>query len=66
MVIKSLGEFDTSRNSEIVEYFGTFKLTRARAIFKVYEHQAHHKSKAIANQRLVGAVPPGYGPFLFD
>ena len=65
-VIKSLGEFDTSKNSEIVEYFGKFKLTRARAIFKVYEHQAHHKSKAIANQRLAGAVPPGYGPFLFD
>ena len=63
-VIKSLGEFDTSKNSEIVEYFGKFKLTRARAIFKVYEHQAHHKSKAIANQRLAGATPPGY--VLFD
>ena len=50
----------------MIEYFGKFKLTRARAIFKVYEHQAHHKSKAIANQRLAGAVPPGYGPFLFD
>ncbi|MAR44112.1 MAG: damage-inducible protein DinB [Flavobacteriaceae bacterium] len=63
-VIKSLGEFDTSKNSEMIEYFGKFKLTRARAIFKVYEHQAHHKSKAIANQRLAGATPPGY--VLFD
>ena len=63
-VIKSLGEFDTSKNSEMIEYFGKYKLTRARAIFKVYEHQAHHKSKAIANQRLAGATPPGY--VLFD
>ena len=40
-VIKSLGEFDTSKNSEMVEYFGKFKLTRARAIFKVYTNIKH-------------------------
>ena len=36
----------------------------ALSIFKIYEHQAHHKSKAIANMRVAGAIPPGY--FLFD
>ena len=62
--IKSLEEYDTSKNSEIIEYFGTYKVSRERAIFKIYEHQAHHKSKAIANMRVAGAIPPGY--FLFD
>ena len=62
--IKSLEEYDTSKNSEIIEYFGTYKVSRERAIFKIYEHQAHHKSKAVANMRVAGAIPPAY--FLFD
>tara|TARA_B100000989_G_C19415910_1_gene416450 strand:- start:524 stop:913 length:390 start_codon:yes stop_codon:yes gene_type:complete len=65
-VISSLKEYDISKNSEKIKYFETFELTRDRAIFKIYEHQAHHKSKAIANMRIAGAIPPGYGPFLFD
>ena len=62
--IKSLEEYDTSKNSEIIEYFGKYKLSRERAIFKIYEHQAHHKSKAVANMRVAGAIPPAY--LLFD
>ena len=65
-VTSNLSEFDTSRNDEVIEYFGMFRVTRSRAISKIYEHQAHHKSKVIGNQRLAGIAPPAYGMYLFD
>jgi uncharacterized damage-inducible protein DinB len=63
-VIKSLSTYDESKNSDIIELFGRVKVSKERAIYKIYEHQAHHKSKAIVTQRVAGIKPPDY--MLFD
>ncbi len=63
-VINSLSTYDKSKNSDIIELFGSVKVSKERAIYKIYEHQAHHKSKAIVTQRVAGIKPPDY--MLFD
>tara|TARA_B100001996_G_C18555559_1_gene552593 strand:- start:424 stop:951 length:528 start_codon:yes stop_codon:yes gene_type:complete len=59
-VIKNIKDFDENKLNDEVTFFGKYKLTKARGILKVYEHQAHHKSKAIVNQRAAGVKPPNY------
>ena len=65
-ILKSLDEYDVSKNRDTVELFGRVKMPRVRAITKAYEHQSHHKSKAIASQRMAGQTPPNFGAYLFD
>jgi len=47
----------------MIELFGN-KLTKSRAMYKTYEHQAHHKSKSLVAQRVAGIKPSDY--MLFD
>ena len=65
-VLKSLDEYDVSKNRDTVELFGRVKMPRVRAITKAYEHQSHHKSKDIESQRMAGQTPPSFGAYLFD
>ena len=65
-VLKSLDEYDVSKNKDTIELFGRVKMPRVRAITKAYEHQAHHKSKAIASQRMAGQTPPEFVAYFFD
>ena len=65
-ILKSLDEYDVSKNRDTVKLFGRVKMPRVRAITKAYEHQSHHKSKAIASQRMAGQTPPNFGAYLFD
>jgi uncharacterized damage-inducible protein DinB len=63
-VKENLGAYDESNNPDIIELFGRVKVSKERAIYKIYEHQAHHKSKTIVVQRIAGIKPPNY--MLFD
>ena len=59
-VINNLKSFDEKKLDEIITVFGKYDYSRERVISKVYEHQAHHKSKSIVIQRYLGVTPPGY------
>jgi uncharacterized damage-inducible protein DinB len=59
-VINNLKSFDEKKLDEIITVFGKYEYSRERVISKVYEHQAHHKSKSIVIQRYLGVTPPGY------
>ena len=59
-VIDNLKSFDEKKLDEIITVFGKYEYSRERVISKVYEHQAHHKSKSIVIQRYLGVTPPGY------
>lgn len=59
-VIKNLNSFDEAKYNDKIKMFGRYDITKARAIVKIYEHQAHHKSKAIVIQRVSGEASPSY------
>ena len=59
-VLNNLKSFDEKKLDEIITVFGKYDYSRERVISKVYEHQAHHKSKSIVIQRYLGVTPPGY------
>ena len=59
-VIKNLSSFDQNNYNDEIKMFGKYEITKVRALVKIYEHQAHHKSKAIVIQRASGETSPNY------
>ena len=59
-VIKNLSSFNQQKFDDKIKMFGKYNISKGRTLVKIYEHQAHHKSKAIVIQRVSGETSPNY------
>ena len=43
---------------ESIQLFGRFKMTKAQAFAKLFEHQTHHRGQTTIYIRMAGITPP--------
>lgn len=57
-VISQLQKLSDAQLDEHVKMIGQFEMSRATALSKVLEHQAHHRGQTTIYLRLAGVTPP--------
>lgn len=57
-VIGKVKQMPEAQLGESVKLFGAFEMSRAKAIEKNLEHQAHHRGQTTVYLRLAGVKPP--------
>ncbi|MAU70668.1 MAG: damage-inducible protein DinB [Pseudozobellia sp.] len=57
-VIKGLNGMTDAELKESIQLFGRFKMTKAQAFAKLFEHQTHHRGQTTIYIRMAGITPP--------